>query len=402
MLCERLIGQPLGRFCKTRDEFDLIWERLRAGNRFRGEMAFLRADGATVLAEFTTIAGILSDRYLMILRDITDRSSIQQAVNQSLMFARSSWQEAETLRKASMALTEDLRMNRVLDALLQALAGVVSYERAQLFLLEDETRCFLAHEAAVPSDTTPECGLPEVVDVSHFPILRRVSASPDGVRIDDVTREPIWRSFHPESSVRSWIGVPIISSNQVLGLLSLTASNPGHFSADHLALTRSLATPVPIAVQNARLYERAEIYGAELERRVAELRQIDEGARDTVNGNHKSLDRFEKIFRSAPVAISVSSSASGRFLEVNKTFERTFGFSHEQIANGSVSEPELWADPRERKKLIERLRQEGVVRNAVARFRQNPGSYRDTMYSAQLIDLEDEPCVLFVAEDQIT
>ena len=40
---------------------------------------------------------------------------------ESLALARSAWREADALRKATLALTEDLRMNSVLDTLLKTL-----------------------------------------------------------------------------------------------------------------------------------------------------------------------------------------------------------------------------------------------------------------------------------------
>ena len=43
-----------------------------------------------------------------------------------------------------------------------------------------------------------------------------------------------------------------------------------------MRLARSLAIPGAVAIQNARLYERAEIYGAELEQRLADLERAEQ------------------------------------------------------------------------------------------------------------------------------
>ena len=55
------------------------------------------------------------------------------------------------------------------------------------------------------------------------------------------------------------------SSERVLGLLSVGHSRPGAFTAEHFRVAQSLAISAAVAIQNARLYERAEIYAAELE-----------------------------------------------------------------------------------------------------------------------------------------
>jgi GAF domain-containing protein len=61
------------------------------------------------------------------------------------------------------------------------------------------------------------------------------------------------------------------AGNRVIGLLSVMHSKPDQFTSEHLRLTASLAIPATAAIENARLCERAEIYSAELEKRLGEL-----------------------------------------------------------------------------------------------------------------------------------
>ncbi|HEY2468232.1 MAG TPA: PAS domain S-box protein [Terracidiphilus sp.] len=391
---DRIIGQAVRSFFSDTHDFDSMWGQLREDRRYRGEAELVRADGATVFAEFTAAAHFLPNHHLLVLRDITSRRRAQQAVNQSLLIARSSWQQAETLRKASIALTGDLRMNSVLDALLRTLVQFVPYERAQFFLLETDARLFLAYEAVNRPKLFHGTTFPETMSISDFPIVERVLARQEALLIDDLPDERNGTPFGKNSPVRSWVAVPIVSSNRVLGLLSITDSSPAQFSSSHLALTQSLATAAAVAIQNARLYERAEIYGAELERRIAELRQFEQTSQKSANVHRDSEERFQMIFRSTPVAIAVSSLADGRFIEINETFEQNFGFTLEDTELG------LWEDPRERAELLGRLGRGGRVRGAVARFRQRSGLFRETMYSAESIDLNGEPCLLLGAEDQ--
>jgi len=46
------------------------------------------------------------------------------------------------MRKATLALTQDLRMDNVLDTLLQSLLELVPYESAQILLQESDSGCF--------------------------------------------------------------------------------------------------------------------------------------------------------------------------------------------------------------------------------------------------------------------
>jgi GAF domain-containing protein len=66
--------------------------------------------------------------------------------------------------------------------------------------------------------------------------------------------------------------VPLVAGGLIVGILSLGANEPGTFTNEHLRLAKSLAVPASVAIQNARIHERAEIYAAELELRLEELR----------------------------------------------------------------------------------------------------------------------------------
>ena len=395
---DRIIGQQVKLFFSDPREFDSMWTQLLASHSYQGEAELVRATGATVFAEFTAAAHFLPNRHLMMLRNITLRRRAQQAVNQSLILARSSWKEADALRRATLALTEDLRMNRVLDTLLQTLSGLVPYEQAQVLLLETNSRLFLAREAT-SDESVPVTGFAETLYVSEFPVLEEVLSVQKGLVIEDTAEHLGWRRGAKGIPARSWIGVPLISSNQVLGVLSLAHSVPAHFTSEHLRLARSIATPAAVAIQNARLYERAEIYGAELEDRIAELRRVERTLEESEQGRSASEDRFQKVFRSVPVAIAVTSLAAGRFMEVNETFERRFGIARKELLGRSSTELGFWENPDERTTLVEQLRRGGKVRDAVARLKSKSGLYEPTLYSAEVIDLDGQPCLLVVIED---
>jgi GAF domain-containing protein len=82
--------------------------------------------------------------------------------------------------------------------------------------------------------------------------------------------------------------VPLVASQQVLGLLSLGDTHAQAFSQKHLRLAKSLAIPAAVAIQNARLYEQAEIFRAELEQRLADLEQAQKELREVQQGRELS------------------------------------------------------------------------------------------------------------------
>ena len=206
--------------------------------------------------------------------DITMQKRAEEEVARNLLIAKSAWSEADAMRKATLALTQDLRMDNVLDTLLQSLSELVPYESAQILLVEADTKLFLAREAPRSDEPNRLAASPLTFDASAFPLVQQVLVKQESVLLPDTREEPDWRAFNGRRQLCSWLLVPLIASHQTLGLLSLGHSAPASFSQEHLRLTRSLAIPAAAAIQNARLYECAKIYGSELEKRTSDLQEV--------------------------------------------------------------------------------------------------------------------------------
>lgn len=205
--------------------------------------------------------------------DITHQKIAEEEVARHLALAKGSLAEANAMREATLALTQDLRMNNVLDTLLRSLVKLVPYETAQILLVESESRLFLAR--AVPRVATRMNEL-MTIDALHFPLVLKVLRNQVDVAVSDSSQELDWQPLPGMNEVRSWLCTRLIASNRVLGLLCLGHSVVGRFTAEHERLIKSLAIPAAAAIQNARLYECAKIYGTELERRTSDLRDAQD------------------------------------------------------------------------------------------------------------------------------
>jgi PAS domain S-box-containing protein len=278
---EQLLGQSLSRFEAEPAGLETAWPRLLAGDVNRGQVELLRADGAKLAAEFAATTNMLPGRHLLILRDATERLAADEVKSRSLSVARAALEEARALRGATLALTQDLHLNSVLDTLLATLRTLVPYESAQVLLLETATRLFLAREVSLQDREALHCA--ETVDSATFPEVQRALGNREGVLLADTRVNGSWRDFSLEPGAKSWIGVPMCAGNRVIGLLSVMHSRPDQFTPEHLRLAASLAIPATAAIENARLCERAEIYSAELEKRLGGLRRVEKPSGYDVN-----------------------------------------------------------------------------------------------------------------------
>lgn len=269
-------------------------DRLRVLSRLRGsirasqldeEFRIVRPDGGirwVWLRGFPVKdSGGAIERVVGTAQDITARKSAEEQMVRNLDLAEAARAEAEAFRKTSLSLTQNLSMDYVLDTLLQSLLELVPCELAQVILVEASTRLFLARQVQRGAS---EPGVPSAFDARDCGCFMRMLATRNSLFIPDTAADEHWGEFKGFSHLGSWMGVPLLASGAILGFLSLGDAHPQTFTPEHLRLAKSLAIPAAVAIQNARLYEQAEIFRSELEQRLLDLEQAEKVLREVRQG----------------------------------------------------------------------------------------------------------------------
>lgn len=132
----------------------------------------------------------------------------------------------------------------------------------------------------------------------------------------------------------------------------------------------------------------------DLEEKVKSL----EGELSDLKHKEKSLrlfnERILKIFNDSPDSIMISRFSDGKFIEVNKTFEKMFGISREEAIGQTSVALGLWLDPKERVPFMARIRDNGFLHNFEYKHRRASGEIFDVSSSAELIELNGDTYVL--------
>lgn len=338
-------------------------------------------------------------RLVGISQDISARKAAEEEMAKSLSMAESARAEADAFRKITLALTENLGMDCVLDTLLESLLKLVPCDSARVLLLEADTRLFLGREIQHSDNSRHALNCPDTLDAADTGFLMRVLSTKNSVLVCDTAQEPQWSAFKGHAHLRSWLGVPLVASQRVLGLLSLGDACPYAFTRDHLRLAKSLSIPAAVAIQNARLYERAEIYGIELQQRLAELARTERALHRAETNCAVSEEKFTKVFRSSPIAFSITTMDEGRFIEINEAFQVRYGYPRQEVLGRTEFDVGVWDSPGERPSMMEQVRKLGYIRNRVTRFRTRSGEILETIYSADIIELEGQQCLFAVSEN---
>ncbi len=202
---------------------------------------------------------------------------IALALDKALLLeeVQAQWREAETLRQAAAAITETLSLDERLERILVQLERVVPYDSASVQLLREG---FLE---IVGGRGFPD---PEAVIGLKFPIP---GDNPNTIVV--LERRPVIlrdaRSAHlpfrrpPHDHIRSWLGVPLIVHDQVIGILAVDGVEPNRFDDRDIRLVIPFANQVAVAIENARLFEetrRLKVFNENIVQSVAEAILIED------------------------------------------------------------------------------------------------------------------------------
>jgi diguanylate cyclase (GGDEF)-like protein/putative nucleotidyltransferase with HDIG domain len=175
---------------------------------------------------------------------------------------------AETLLKVASTINTTLEQDRVLALILEQLAHVVQYDSASIMLLEEENLSAVARRSIhVPESQFLSVPVGKLSHVSEVIEQRRA------VVISDTHNDSRWVRLQGSETIRCWLGVPLVVQDRVIGLLNLSSGIPASYTDHHLQVAVAFAAHAAIAIENARLYTRAQQEIEERERAQAALHQ---------------------------------------------------------------------------------------------------------------------------------
>jgi len=155
---------------------------------------------------------------------------------------------AHTLLNTAEALSTTLQLDKLLERVLDELQRVVPYDAASIRLL-NEDRCWIVAARGMKHTPSRWSALEEL------PLVPRVVHERKPVVIPNVDEEPDRSSVAGLGLVRSWLGVPLISKDNIIGVLIMDSHSPYTYDEETARLAFAFAHQVALAIDNSRLYE---------------------------------------------------------------------------------------------------------------------------------------------------
>lgn len=210
-------------------------------------------------------------------------------------------QEAETLRQATAAVLSMLNRDEILREILVQLERVVPYDNASIQLLRDGYLEIVHGRGREQAEGAIGTRIPVTVDNPNSIVIEQ--RQPYILVNASTTHTGAATQQHDRTY--SWLGVPMIIHERVIGMLSLDSQNPRFYTSRHAQLASAFAAQVAIAIENARLY-------ATERQRVEEL----DALRATVADISTELDLpklLESILKRATSMLSGTGGALGLY-----------------------------------------------------------------------------------------
>lgn len=231
-------------------------------------------------------------------------------------------ERVKILLRINTELTASLDKDRVLNLALSLVNEVVNANQAIILLIDQETDELMFHAALGMSRTIPPRGLPSGLKRKEG-LAGWIIQQKTAVVIGDAHTDARWVYRLSSSQHRSVLAVPLITSDEVIGVMMLFHSETNKFTQAQLDLVEAAASQVANALYNANLYDLISDQAGRLGRMMRDA-QIE-------------LAKTQSILESIADGVLVA-EANGNIILVNLPTCSILGMNREQLINKSVYE----------------------------------------------------------------
>lgn len=175
----------------------------------------------------------------------------------------------ENLNVIGRTLAQTLDPERVLEMILMHLATIVAYDRGAI-MLQEGSELIMRAIRGFPAYASP---LRIRVPIRTDDVYQTICRTRQPLVIADISKRPDWQHVDGLPPAQSWLGVPLLVEEEVIGMMSLARERPEPYTEEEVALSLSFAQQASVALNNARLYDSLTQVNATLKQTVSQLQQ---------------------------------------------------------------------------------------------------------------------------------
>ncbi|HTP07417.1 MAG TPA: GAF domain-containing protein, partial [Anaerolineae bacterium] len=165
-------------------------------------------------------------------------------------------EQAEILRSVAQGLNRSLSLMDVFNLVLTEIQKVIPYDSAGIYQVHDNRRVFITGHGFTNLDEL--IGVSFEFNQQDDEIGYLISQSLQPLILDDASvAYPQYFNTGPHAAarIRSFMAVPIVLNQQMIGLITLDKAEPGFYHDQHARLAMAFAAQAATAINNAQLFE---------------------------------------------------------------------------------------------------------------------------------------------------
>ena len=166
--------------------------------------------------------------------------------------------ESAIMRDVVVALATAGNLKQALEVLLVHLHDLIHYDRAGLFLVDEEERYVMAG-GGLGGESAPRTYL------ENDPLVLELRSAQKPMIVDDVQVDARFEKWPDLESVHGWMGAPLLAGKQMIGFLTIGSLQAGAYSQADVDLLESFASQVADVLARAWFYEKSNRRAEELE-----------------------------------------------------------------------------------------------------------------------------------------
>ena len=223
---------------------------------------------------------------LGVMRDITERKRARELLEQRV---EQRTRELTTLLEVSQTVTTTLELERLLALILDQLARVVHRSGAGIIGAKDDGFEFLDYRGSTIGKNLAQLQF----SANQVRAWSTIAHGQGWILVNDLwhggeTAQHVCAVLEPEqqvalAQVHSWLAVPLLVKDNLVGFLHIDHSDPGRFSEQDARFALGVANQAAAAIENARLYGQARRL-AVLEERQRLARELHDSVSQALYG----------------------------------------------------------------------------------------------------------------------
>jgi signal transduction histidine kinase len=184
-------------------------------------------------------------------------------------------EELEALLRATRSVMSGLDLQGILDRILAEAAQISGCSHVKVLLLDKEAGVL---RVGALQGTAMSAGDRLPVGMGHSGI---VAATGQPLISEDCPNDPrnAYAKRDGELGIVTYLGLPIKSRDEVIGVLTFNTTSPRHYTSDDVAYLTSFADQAAVAIENARLFEQVRTGRERLQILSRRMVEVQEGER---------------------------------------------------------------------------------------------------------------------------